>query len=201
MIRKYITFFIKHSLNIYALTDSKSIKIIKYLWLDELNMLLQQLRTLPIYMGFLMTEPNSISCTQLAETYNISHDSVNRFLEREDYTPHDLYQEAIQHIDNNKLIVSIDDTVLDKPYSQHMDLVSYFFQGKHHRSVKGINSLPCMRWSNGQNIPINFEFMTNLKKNQEWLLYGDVLKLLSWGAKIQFITGDSWYSSTGNLKP
>ena len=75
--------------------------------------------TLPIYMGFLMTEPNSISCTQLAETYNISHDSVNRFLEREDYTPHDLYQESIQHIDNNKLIVSIDDTVLDKPYSQH----------------------------------------------------------------------------------
>jgi hypothetical protein len=66
-------------------------------------------------MGFLMTEPNSISCTQLAETYNISHDSVNRFLEREDYTPHDLYQESIQHIDNNKLIVSIDDTVLDKP--------------------------------------------------------------------------------------
>ncbi len=59
--------------------------------------------TLPIYMGFLMTEPNSISCTQLAETYNISHDSVNRFLEREDYTPHDLYQESIQHIDNNKL--------------------------------------------------------------------------------------------------
>ena len=45
-----------------------------------------------------MTEPNSISCTQLAETYNISHDSVNRFLEREDYTPHDLYQEAIQDI-------------------------------------------------------------------------------------------------------
>ncbi|MFU8544243.1 IS701 family transposase, partial [Acinetobacter junii] len=86
--------------------------------------------TLPIYMGFLMTEPNSISCTQLAETYNISHDSVNRFLEREDYTPHDLYQESIQHIDNNKLIVSIDDTVLDKPYSQHMDLVSYFWSGK-----------------------------------------------------------------------
>ena len=113
--------------------------------------------TLPIYMGFLMTEPNSISCTQLAETYNISHDSVNRFLEREDYTPHDLYQEAIQHIDNNKLIVSIDDTVLDKPYSQHMDLVSYFWSGKHHRSVKGINLITLYATDqNGQNIPINF---------------------------------------------
>ena len=88
-------------------------------------------------MGFLMTEPNSISCTQLAETYNISHDGVNRFSrEGRLYTSRPI-SEAIQHIDNNKLIVSIDDTVLDKPYSQHMDLVSYFWSGKHHRSVKG----------------------------------------------------------------
>ena len=33
----------------------------------------------------------------------------------------------------------MDDTVLDKPYSNHMDLVDYFWSGKHHRSVKGIN--------------------------------------------------------------
>ena len=119
-------------------------------------MLLQQLVHLPIYMGFLMTEPNSISCTQLAETYNISHDSVNRFLEREDYTPHDLYQEAIQHIDNNKLIVSINDTVLDKPYSQHMDLVSYFWS-EAYRSVRRLISLTLYATDqNGQNIPINF---------------------------------------------
>ena len=128
-------------------------------------MLLQQPVLYPFYMGFLMTEPNSISCTQLAETYNISHDSVNRFLEREDYTPHDLYQEAIQHIDNNKLIVSIDDTVLDKPYSQHMDLVSYFWSGKHHRSVKELLiSLPCMRQIKMVKIfQLISEFMTNLK--------------------------------------
>lgn len=94
---------------------------------------------LPIYMGFLMTEPHSISCTQLADTYQISHDSVNRFLERENYCPQDLYNEAMQYIDNNKLIVGVDDTVLDKPYSQHMDLVGFFWSGKHHRSVKGIN--------------------------------------------------------------
>lgn len=158
--------------------------------------------TLPIYMGFLMTEPNSISCTQLAETYNISHDSVNRFLEREDYTPHDLYQEAIQHIDNNKLIVSIDDTVLDKPYSQHMDLVSYFWSGKHHRSVKGINLITLYATDqNGQNIPINFRIYDKSESKTKNDYFMDMLsEVLSWGAKIQFITGDSWYSSTGNLK-
>ena len=105
------------------LTDSKSIKMfIKYLWLDELNMLLQQPVLYPFIWVFSWQNRTLLAAHKLAETYNISHDSVNRFLEREDYTPHDLYQEAIQHIDNNKLIVSIDDTVLDKPYSQHMDL-------------------------------------------------------------------------------
>jgi len=137
-------------------------------------------------MGFLMTEPNSISCTQLAETYNISHDSVNRFLEREDYTPHDLYQEAIQHIDNNKLIVSIDDTVLDKPYSQHMDLVSYFWSGKHHRSVKGINLITLYATDqNGQNIPINFRIYDKSESKTKNDYFMDMLsEVLSWGAKI-----------------
>ena len=55
---------------------------------------------LPIYMGFLMTEPHSISGTQLADTYQISHDSVNHFLERENYCPQSLYNNAMQCIDN-----------------------------------------------------------------------------------------------------
>lgn len=70
-----------------------------------------------------MTEPHSISGTQLADTYQISHDSVNHFLERENYCPQDLYKNSMQCIDNNKLIISLDDAVLGKPYSQHIDLI------------------------------------------------------------------------------
>lgn len=33
----------------------------------------------------------------------------------------------------------MDDTVLDKSYSQHMDLFGFFWSEKHHRSVKVIN--------------------------------------------------------------
>ena len=36
-------------------------------------------------------------------------------------------------------MVSVDDSVLDKPYSQHMELVSYFWSSKPHRVVKGLN--------------------------------------------------------------
>ena len=55
---------------------------------------------------------------------------------------------------SSQIIVSIDDAVLDKPYSQYMDLVSYFWSGKHHRSVKGINLITLYATDqNGQNIP------------------------------------------------
>lgn len=69
----------------------------------------------------------------------ISHDSVNRFLSREHYTGHDLFNEVKELVNLVGGTLSVDDSVLDKPYSHHMDCVGYYWSGKHHRSVKGIN--------------------------------------------------------------
>ena len=42
-----------------------------------------------------MAEPKYVSCVRLAEILeDISHDSVNRFLLRERYTPEDLFNEG-----------------------------------------------------------------------------------------------------------
>lgn len=157
---------------------------------------------LPIYMGFLMTEPHSISCTQLADTYKISHDSVNRFLEREQYDSYDLYTESMQYIDNNKLIISVDDTVLDKPYSQHADLVGFFWSGKHHRSVKGINLITLyVTDQSGKNVPISFRLYDKSENKTKNDYFMDMLNdVLQWGANIHYVTSDSWYASTSNLK-
>ena len=83
-----------------------------------------------------------------------------------------------------------------------MDLVSYFWSGKHHRSVKSINLITLYATDqNGQNIPINFRIYDKSEGKTKNDYFMDMLsEVLSWGAKIQFITGDSWYSSTANLK-
>lgn len=47
--------------------------------------------TLPMYISFLLSEPKNATCTRLSEILPISHDSINRFLQREDYTPGDLF--------------------------------------------------------------------------------------------------------------
>ena len=44
-----------------------------------------------IYTAYLLSDPRYTSCTRLSEIMDsISHDSVNRFLERERFEPKDL---------------------------------------------------------------------------------------------------------------
>jgi hypothetical protein len=50
----------------------------------------------------------------------------------------------------------LDDTTLDKPYAQKMELVTYHWSGKHQKVVKGINLLTLL-WTDGKAlIPCDF---------------------------------------------
>src|SRR5512144_1927852 len=93
--------------------------------------------TLPMYIGFLLSEPHSPSCCRWAEVMDSPPPSVNRFLQREAYTPLDLFNESKVGLELKGGTLSVDDSILDKPYSHQMDLVGYFWSGKHHRVVKG----------------------------------------------------------------
>ena len=42
-------------------------------------------------------------------------------------------------------ILSVDDTVIDKPYSQLRNVIGYFWSGKHKRVVKGVNLITLYR--------------------------------------------------------
>ncbi|POZ52250.1 hypothetical protein AADEFJLK_01725 [Methylovulum psychrotolerans] len=113
--------------------------------------------TLPMYIGFLLGEPKYGSCCRLAEVMDISHDNATRFLQRERYEGKDLYNESAPLLNLKGGTLSVDDSVLDKPYSQYLAFVGHFWSGKHHRSVKGI-SLITLYYSDtdGQHLPVNF---------------------------------------------
>lgn len=52
-----------------------------------------------LYILFLLAEPKYVSCMRLSEILEgLSHDSVNRFLLRENYTPQDLFAEVKAHL-------------------------------------------------------------------------------------------------------
>ena len=133
---------------------------------------------------------------------SISHDSVNRFLNRESYTGRDLYDEASPALNLKGGTLSVDDSVLDKPYSQYMALVGYFWSGKHHRAVKGIN-LVTLYYTDiqGKHQPVNFRVVDKAEGKTKNDYFQDMLAEVSeWGIEPAFVTGDSWYSGVDNLK-
>jgi len=83
--------------------------------------------TLPMYIGFLLSEPNGVSCSRMASVLSISHDSANRFLNRESYEPKDLYREVEPTINIEGGTLSVDDSVLDKPYAKYIALTGYYY--------------------------------------------------------------------------
>ena len=103
------------------------------------------------YINFLVAAPKVVSCTEAARVQphgprRAAHDALTRLLHRlePDTTP--LWREAEQPVDRQSGLLILDDTTLDKPYAQHIELVHRHWSGKHHQVVKGINLLTLLRW-------------------------------------------------------
>ncbi len=98
----------------------------------------------------------------------------------------------------------MDDTVLDKPYSQEgkTDLVSYFWSGLHGRAVKGV-CLVTLFYADGQGrrAPVNFRVVDKAEgKTKNELFREMVEEVIAWGLRPMVVTADSWYSGVENLK-
>jgi len=140
----------------------------------------------------------------LSEILPISHDSVNRFLERENYTAFDLFQVVKSKIVSNCGILSVDDTVIDKPYSDpdKAELIDYFWSGKHKKSVKGLNLITLFYTDVNQVcVPVNFRLIDkSIGKTKNKHFREMINEVLIWGLRPAWITGDSWIARLDNLK-
>ncbi len=140
----------------------------------------------------------------MGEIFDISHDSVNRFLERERYEPKDLFEENKSYINLTGGTLSGDDTVIEKLYSNpdKTELIGYYWSGKHQKPIKGINLITLFYTDiNGVIVPINYRiYNRNEGKTKNDYLREMVDEVSEWGIKAKTITTDSWYSSKQNLK-
>jgi hypothetical protein len=157
------------------------------------------------YTLFLLSEPKQGGCCRLAEILgDVSHDSINRFLLRERYEPKDLFEIVTCLINLEGGILSVDDTVIEKLYSQvnSTELIGHFWSGKFHKVIKGINLITLYyRDIYGNSVPINYRIYDKKEgKTKNDYFREMVLEVISWGLKPKLVTGDSWYSGVENLK-
>ncbi|WP_320073225.1 transposase [Nostoc sp. MG11] len=157
------------------------------------------------YTLFLLAESKYPGCTRLADIMkDLSHDSVNRFLLREQYEPKDLFDELSSQINLIGGTLSGDDTVIDKPHSDPKltELIGYFYSGRHHRAVKGIQLITLYYTDlSGKSVPINYRIYNKQEgKTKNDYLQEMITEVSVWGLSPKTVTTDSWYSSQKNLK-
>lgn len=157
------------------------------------------------YSNYLLVAPHNRGCTRLAGAMQgLSHDSINRFLEREDFEPGDLFNQVKGYLRLQGGTLSVDDTVLDKPYSdpKKNEWIGFHYSGKHHSVVKGICIVILFYTdTKGVKLPVNWRiYHSTLGKTKNELFLEMLEEVLAWGLNPALVTGDSWYASLGNFK-
>lgn len=180
---------------------------------------------LDLYTDFLMTSPNVASALimskMLQDTY--SHDSITRMLAQDELDQSlfwKIIKPTIRQVESEDGIISIDDTIENKPYSDENELISWHFDHTVGKSVKGINIVTFNYSSQHDDLimklPVSFELVRKdklvektEKKEGKFLtrmvrqasvskieLVRKRLQVLVFQNQIKFkyVTFDTWYS-------
>jgi len=96
------------------------------------------------YINFLIASTKIFTCTeaarcQLIDEHSASHEAFTRLLQRQPPDTEALWNEVQPHVKKETGFLILDDSTLDKPYSQELALVYRHWSGKQHKVVNGIN--------------------------------------------------------------
>ncbi|MEG3437255.1 transposase [Pannus brasiliensis CCIBt3594] len=156
------------------------------------------------YTYFLLSEPKGGGCCRLAEVLGISRHSSNRFLSREEYTPLDLFEEVKKNLNLKGGVLSADDTVVEKRYSdpKRSELIGYYWSGKYRKAIVGLNLITLYYTEPaGKSLPINYRLYNPVeKKTKNEYVREMIEEVIEWGVEPSMVTADSWYSSRENLQ-
>lgn len=159
------------------------------------------------YIQFLIASPSRFSCAEAERvqpqtTGRPAHDSFRNLLLRLDGSSDELWRELKAHLgDLEGGAVVLDDSTLDKPEGEHIELVSSHFSGKHQKVVRGINLLTLL-WTDGdRHVPADWRVYhkpsDGLTKNQHFRALLRAAK--GRGLNPEMVCFDAWYASVENL--
>lgn len=179
------------------------------------------LALLDLYTDYLIASTAKTTATGLEKATggSISHDKITSFLSEEDFTSQHLWRltkSTVRRIETNEGIIIIDDTIEEKPYTDENELITWHYDHSLGKTVKGVNILSALYFSQGMLIPIGFQPIKKTEtvidkktgkarkkasrtKNEYFreLLKVAILKNL---IKCRWILADVWYSSNDNME-
>lgn len=155
-----------------------------------------------IYLTALLYFSRITSCSAIAEAYgNVSHDSLTRML-KSGWDGQILLEQSVFllfTVSGGYFI--IDDTVVEKPYSEMLSEAAWVYSGKRKKTVFGI-SVVMLIWTDGH---IRIPLMYRVWRKGGLSKFELALELLSYARnrlklKPDYVLFDSWYPSEKILK-
>jgi hypothetical protein len=174
---------------------------------------------LDLYTDYLLSTFGAATATGLSAMVDgdVSHDNVTRFLSTREYTSKDLWLQVkptVRSVEQEDGVLIFDDTIQEKAWTDESELICWHFDHCSGRTVKGINLLNALYYSNGTSVPVAFELITKpiqysdiatkkLKRKSEItkneLMREMIQKCIDNTLKFRFIIMDSWFSSSENF--
>ncbi len=98
------------------------------------------------YCQYLLSSQRNYTITNFAEhLQDLSPDTINRYLNSEKLTPRLIWETAQSELEQNlRASLIFDDTVLNKKFSQKIELVRRQYSGNEHRVLRGIGLISCI---------------------------------------------------------
>lgn len=156
-----------------------------------------------LYCQFLIASQKEFNATSFASIKeSVSHDKITRWLNNTKLTPKILWEHTKSLINMNNGYLLIDDSVLNKSYSNKIGLTKWQYSGTNHRITKGIDLIN-MVWTNGENhIPVDYRIYSKTTDGKTKNDHFRDMVLLSIHRKMRVnaYLFDTWYSSVNNLK-
>jgi len=107
-----------------------------------------------LYTDYLISGNGYATATGLSAMMDneISHDQITRFLSKNEFTSKDLWKKVkntVREIESNDACLIFDDTVQEKKWTDESDIMCWHFDHTVGKSVRGINMLNALYYSNG----------------------------------------------------
>lgn len=159
------------------------------------------------YINFIIATPRDVTATEAERVQPVSkdapaHDAFTRLLQRLEPDAETLWIEARTQIDLQSGIPVLDDSTLEKPYSERNALVCRHWSGKQKAVVNGINLITLL-WTDGRRcVPLDYRVFDKDRdgktKNDH---FAEMLPAaFERGFNPDLVCFDSWYGSIENLK-
>ncbi len=181
---------------------------------------------LETYSDYLLSSFSYTTATGLSVLVEgeISHDKVTRFLSSEELTSSKLWKiikPIVREIESEEGVIIVDDTIEEKPSTDENEIVSWHYDHSKGKSVKGINIITGLYYSQGVRAPVVYDLVRKTKqvidektnpavgqaskekrvsektKNEQ---YREMLKVcVKNNIRFKYVINDVWYASSENM--